>query len=241
MSRVIAIFFLLIGIGGLGLFGLWLFLMGLDLAPERNPFPLVWSFSINSGLLLLFAFQHSGMARLSFKRRWLGIVPSHLERSVYVACSGLVLGILVLVWQPVPGNFFWRFPLWFSAFSLLGGIGVAWVTLYFDGARLLGLRQVWEPITKPALDTLKIVGPYRFVRHPLMSATLVFLWGHAVMSPSLFFLCTGLTLYIFVGIRFEEQDLQKKFGQPYADYRKQVPALIPCRRGVPKAIYSPLI
>ena len=44
----------------------------------------------------------------------------------------------------------------------------------------------------------------------------------------------GATLYILVGIQFEERKLLKEFGQAYADYRRGVPMLIPFTKSHPK-------
>jgi protein-S-isoprenylcysteine O-methyltransferase Ste14 len=112
------------------------------------------------------------------------------------------------------------------------------VNLWYDHAGLFGLRQAWEET--PAEDRLLITGPYRFVRHPLMACFLVFLWGHAVMPPTLVLLAGGLTLYILVALRLEERDLLRRFGPAYAAYQRRVPALIPWRWPAAPAIHPPV-
>jgi protein-S-isoprenylcysteine O-methyltransferase Ste14 len=48
-------------------------------------------------------------------------------------------------------------------------------------------------------------------------------------NPSSRFLLTALitVIYIFVGARFEEKKLVKKFGKAYEKYQNEVPMLIP--------------
>ena len=56
---------------------------------------------VDVALLLLFALQHSVMARAGFKHwvaRW---IPAHVERSTYVLATSLVLLLLLWQWQPV--------------------------------------------------------------------------------------------------------------------------------------------
>jgi hypothetical protein len=52
---------------------------------DGNPhLPLVPALIIDASLLLLFAFQHSTMARPAFKRWWVKYIPAPIERSTYV-------------------------------------------------------------------------------------------------------------------------------------------------------------
>jgi hypothetical protein len=54
---------------------------------------------LDAGLSLLFFIQHSGMVRKPF-RRWLAhLVPEEYTGAIYAIASGIVLLLVVLVWQ----------------------------------------------------------------------------------------------------------------------------------------------
>jgi methanethiol S-methyltransferase len=194
-----------------------------------------WAWAGNLGLVALFALQHSGMARDGFKHHWTRFVPAALERALYVAMSGVVLMALCLLWQPMGGTELWHWPLVFAAVALAGGCGLACITLGYDYLEWFGIRRVWRP-REAVKEQLWIVGPYRWVRHPLMSCTLVLLWGWPVMTPTLALLSGGLTLYIFVARPMEESTLVGRFGNTYRDYRRRVPAYLPWRGPVARAV-----
>ncbi len=200
--------------------------------------PLLWALAIDAGLLMLFATQHSVMARPWFKERWTRIVPPALERSTFVLFASLALGLLCWQWRPI-GGVVWsveapaaRAVLWaVFAFGWLQVLGVTFVINHFD---LFGLRQVWlqlvgRPYTRVPLAT---PGPYRLVRHPLYLGFLLAFWAAPTMKVAHLVFAVATTLYMLVAIQFEERDLAHEHGPDYADYRRRVPMILPLgRRG----------
>lgn len=234
-AKVVAVVCYLIALVGAAAFAALVLLLGLDLLPERVPLPHPWL--VNVGWVFVFGLQHSGMARTAWKRFWTRVVPPRLERSVYAALSGLVLMGMASTWQPLPGEPLWRAPRWLVVLPLTAAVGLTWVNVRFDHPGLFGLRQAWEQGREPTPERLLVVGPYRFVRHPLMACLLAFLWVHPVLPPGLALLSGGLTAYIILGVTLEERDLLRRFGSAYADYRRRVPRFVPWRRPAPPATY----
>lgn len=91
---------------------------------------------------------------------------------------------------------------------------------------LSGIRAVFQ---KASVHELQINGIHRYMRHPLYTGTIMVVWGFCFLFPYLNNLIAVilLTLYVIIGIRFEEKKLITEFGNKYVDYMKKVPALIP--------------
>jgi protein-S-isoprenylcysteine O-methyltransferase Ste14 len=87
-------------------------------------------------------------------------------------------------------------------------------------SQLMGEKQEVSP-------QLVTSGLYRWVRHPLYTAGLVFIWFTPFMTQNLLALYAGFTLYLVVGASFEERKLLREFGETYIEYRKRTPMLIP--------------
>ncbi len=96
-------------------------------------------------LLVLFAVQHTVMARPWFKRRWTRIVPAPAERATFALAASLVLALLFWLWQPV-GKTVWNLPqpgaavLWAVYAADWAAVGSTFLVSHFD---LFGLRQAW--------------------------------------------------------------------------------------------------
>ncbi len=91
-----------------------------------------------------------------------------------------------------------------------------------------GLRQLIEGERPPKFITN---GLYRFVRHPLYTAGILFLWLSPQVTVNSFTLYIAAMIYIFIGAYFEERKLAREFGAAYAEYRSKTPMFIPCLKG----------
>src|SRR5215471_16066899 len=60
--------------------------------------------AVNLLLLLLFAVQHTVMARPWFKRLWTRVVPESAERTSFVLAASLLLALLFWLWRPIGGT-----------------------------------------------------------------------------------------------------------------------------------------
>jgi protein-S-isoprenylcysteine O-methyltransferase Ste14 len=188
---------------------------------------------INASLLLLFALQHSIMARPAFKAKWTKLIPEPIERSTYVLFSSLCLLLLVWQWQPM-GGFIWSVENTvgkniLAALFISGWLIVLLSTFMINHFDLFGLRQVWFYFIGKRYEPLQFRVPffYKYVRHPLYLGWLISFWATPVMSAAHLLFAILTTGYIFTAIYFEERDLISHFGVKYSEYKKKVPMILP--------------
>ncbi|HEY7144635.1 MAG TPA: isoprenylcysteine carboxylmethyltransferase family protein [Streptosporangiaceae bacterium] len=213
------------------------FLAGLSIVPVTAASPArlpAWAALLaDAGLLLLFAAQHTVMARPGFKRRLARLLPPAAERSSYVLAAGLALLLVFWQWQPLPGSVWrvragsWADLLW--AVYAAGWLIAVSATFMIDHLDFLGIRQArWGtgrgPYRPPSFSERWL---YAWVRHPMMTGLLIAFWATPVMTVSHLFFAAAATGYIAVGLRFEERDLRRQLGPAYGDYASRVPALVP--------------
>lgn len=223
------VLFLAVFLYGVGFIGNFLVPTTLDGEPAGS---LAGAVAVNLALVALFGVQHSVMARPSFKHRILRLVPQSAERSVYVLATCAVLGLLYWQWQPVGGTV-WNVTDPLGRTVLYGLFAAGWLTVlvttflinHFD---LFGLRQVWLYFRGRPYTPLRFVtpGPYRFIRHPLYVGWLLAFWATPTMSVSHLVFSLAMAAYILIAIPIEERDLVR-FHPDYAEYRREVPMLVP--------------
>ncbi|MCM8557926.1 methyltransferase family protein [Sphingomicrobium sediminis] len=187
---------------------------------------------INIGLVALFGVHHSVAARIGFKDKLTQSLPKSVERSTYVLVASILLAVLMHFWHPIEGSV-WDLtgtaletPIW-----VLFAIGwfilftATWLLNHFE---LFGLQQAWMHGRGdiPPMS-MKTPGWYKLVRHPIYTGFFIAMWAAVEMSYGHLVLAGAVTVYILIGVNYEERDLVAHFGEDYADYRRKVGAILP--------------
>lgn len=187
----------------------------------------------NIFLVTVWGVIHTAMARDGFKRWLTNLIPEPAERPTYVLVAGFTSFLLIGLWHPIP-KVIWSISNDVATLSIWIVFAFGWIYLlastfainHFD---LFGLRQVYlnyrnQP--RPPLEFTKRA-MYRFTRHPIQTGVLIGIWATPEMLGAQLVLSIGFTIYIFVGLWFEEKDLLKDIGAPYERYRQETGKVLP--------------
>jgi protein-S-isoprenylcysteine O-methyltransferase Ste14 len=201
--------------------------------------PLTWppraALAWDAGLSLLFFVQHSGMVRRPFRARLAKVLPARYDGAFYAISSGLMLTLVVVLWQRVDAPVFQ-----FEGAARWVAIAFSWLAaalLVFSGYAVrrtidfLGVRPIRAHLRGeiPRSTPFFVDGPYRWVRHPLYACVLALLWVRPEMMADGLLLAILWSGWIVLGTVLEERDLVADFGDVYRRYQKQVPMLVPWR------------
>lgn len=191
--------------------------------------PIIW----NVFLVAIWGVIHTGMARPGFKSWLTKIIIEPTERSTYVLVAGVTSVLLVGLWQAVPGQI-WLFESKAIVYLIWSIFIFGWAFLFastfainhFD---LFGLRQVYINFRNQDRPPLTFVkrAMYRYIRHPIQTGVLIGIWATPSMSATQFVLTLGFTIYIFVGLWFEERDLVNLHGDEYQQYKNETGKVLP--------------
>jgi protein-S-isoprenylcysteine O-methyltransferase Ste14 len=182
-------------------------------------------------LWLMFSFFHSIFASLKWKTSMQSFMKQKYRyyRIIYsLFAFGSLSLILIyhfslnspLLWKPVPAQ-----TIASIAGIVTGFAGMAFFTkkYFFE----LSGTDVFQK--KKKSETLIQTSLYKYVRHPLYTATLLFVWSIFFYQPLLnnLITCFCITAYTVIGVRFEERKLISEFGESYIQYRSRTPMLFP--------------
>ncbi len=183
--------------------------------------------------VVVYGFVHSLLATLAVKaraRQWFGPGTNRWYRLAYNTFGILTFLPILVLTAGLPSERLYVIPTPWSFFTLAGqllallalGIGLLQTGIW----SFLGFNQMLNPSQdEPALMVTR--GLYRWVRHPLYTAGLAFIWLTPIMTGNLLALNIGLTLYLVIGTIYEERKLVREFGDAYTRYQENTPMLIP--------------
>ena len=182
--------------------------------------------------VVLWGVIHSVTASLEAKgwlRRRLGDGAMRFYRLGYNLFSAISFLPILLLMAILPDRVLYNIPAPWVYLSMGGQIvAVALLVLgvlQTDTLSFVGLRQLFEKTERTS--HLVTHGLYHWVRHPLYSAGILFIWLTPVMSQNSLIVFIAITVYILVGAFFEERKLEREFGAAYLEYKAETPMLIP--------------
>lgn len=184
--------------------------------------------------ITLWGILHSLLASTgvkAFSNRMFGEGFSRGYRLFYNIFAVLTFLPILYLMIILPDRTLYEVPAPYS-YWMRAGQGISVIMLFVavlqtDLLSFAGLRQLFEEEKNGPLITS---GLYRFVRHPLYTFSLAVLWLSPGMTLNSFVLYLALTLYVLMGIVFEERKLLRAFGRDYEVYRAVTPMLIPGRK-----------
>jgi protein-S-isoprenylcysteine O-methyltransferase Ste14 len=181
--------------------------------------------------IALWGVFHSLLASMGFKnviRRLLRHGFMKFYRLLYNAFAVISILPVLYLMVSLPDKTLYQVPLPWN-YLMLAGQAISALLLFVavmqtDLLSFAGLRQLIE---EEKAGNLVTTGLYHSVRHPLYTFSLSILWLSPSMSMNSFIVCFALTIYILIGIVFEERKLLREFGQAYAEYKSATPMLLP--------------
>lgn len=229
---LIAVLAQVLGGSSLLLLGVFLF---------RGPFHVVdfgfstfGSLGFDGFLCIVFCLQHSVMVRKSLRKRMSGFVRDYCYGAVYAIASGLVLTIMLVLWQgaiPELAGVYGIARWILRAVTMLAMFCMVWGILALGSFDAFGVRPLMAEVSGREIRDmpLDIRGPYRWVRHPLYACVLLLLWSCPDLSADRLLLNIVWSVWVVIATKLEERDLVYRFGEPYRKYQRDVPMLIPWR------------
>lgn len=116
-------------------------------------------------------------------------------------------------------------PIIFGSLLIIFGIYLLVITNKLFHTIGKGTLAPWNPPKK-----LVVIGPYKYIRNPMIGAVIIILLGETLISGSVILFSWFVIFFIINIIYFkysEEPVLVKRFGGDYKKYKETVPMFTP--------------
>jgi protein-S-isoprenylcysteine O-methyltransferase Ste14 len=146
----------------------------------------------------------------------------------------IVLNLILWIWIPIPA-LDWSVHSNFLV-GLVIGIAIIIPCLLI---MIKGVLDAGRETLQPSKETSMYQGIYKHIRHPQTVGEFPLFVALAFVINSLF-LVVWTTLFILIIVpiimHYEERDLEKRFGEPYLEYKRNTGAFFPkLRKGKDKS------
>lgn len=191
---------------------------------------------------VVWAALHSITAAQAFKDRVCRLMDERtyqgFYRLIYSAVSLLTLLPVLYAYLKLPNRPLYAVspPLAWLMIGLqaAGLIGAAVSVLQSGALAFVGIQQAADYLTGGDIrkqsglgEVLVVHGLYRWMRHPLYTFNMLFLWVSPSMSRNSLILTLLITAYFIIGSYIEERRLRQDFGAAYTTYQTEVARFIP--------------
>ena len=150
---------------------------------------------------------------------------AQLRSISFLFASVMVINTILWIWFPLPELAWLLHPNPFV--GIIIGIIIGVPCLYI---MMIALRDAGEEMHTPLKETQLHGGIYERIRHPGALGEMPLYVVIALFTNSLFiilWMTAFIILFTPIHVHFEEKDLLKRFGEEYAEYKKNTPAFIP--------------
>jgi len=186
---------------------------------RAHPFAGWWPAAGNLLLFSIFALHHSVFARDEVKSILARAIRERLLRSVYVWTASILMILVCVLWRPVGGTLY---SLAGIAAVLCWIIQLAGLVLIAQSVRAIDPLELAGIKSPGPRNGLQADGVYHLVRHPLYLGWILVVLGSATMTGDRLAFAVITSLYLIVGIRWEERSLRMAFGSEYEAYSAAV-------------------